>query len=81
MTYYEESGLRQDATVEQIRQVHRNLALLLHSDPQADDTLWRLAESQMKRIHSIHNALTEPSSRLAPCSIFELREGNDAVAA
>jgi hypothetical protein len=63
MTYYEELGLGQDATVEQIRHAHRNLARLLHPDRQADETLRRLAESQMKRLNSIHKTLTEPSLR------------------
>jgi hypothetical protein len=63
MTYYEELGLGQDATVEQIRQAHRNLARLLHPDLQPDETLRRLAESQMKRVNSIHKTLTDPALR------------------
>jgi curved DNA-binding protein CbpA len=49
MTYYEELGLGQDATVEQIRQAHRKLARILHPDQQTDEVLRRLAEIQMKR--------------------------------
>ena len=63
MTYYEELGLGADATIEQIRQAYRHLARLLHPDQQADETLRRLAESQMKRLNSIHKTLTEPSLR------------------
>ena len=63
MTYYEELGLEAYATVEQIRQAYRHLARLLHPDQQADETLRRLAESQMKRLNSIHKTLTEPSLR------------------
>jgi curved DNA-binding protein CbpA len=63
MTYYEELGLGQDATDEQIRQAHRKLARVLHPDRQADESLKRLAEGQMKRLNSIHKTLTDPSMR------------------
>jgi hypothetical protein len=63
MTYYEELGLGPDATVEQIRQAYRNLVRLLHPDQQADETLRRLAENQMKRLNSVHKTLTDPSLR------------------
>ncbi|MEN6607640.1 MAG: J domain-containing protein, partial [Bryobacteraceae bacterium] len=63
MTYYEELGLAQNATVEEIHQAYRNLARLLHPDQQTDETLRHLAESQMKRINLIHEVLTNPAMR------------------
>ncbi len=63
MTYYEELGLRPDATPEEIRRAYRNLARLLHPDQQADENLRRLAEGQMKRLNAVHTALTDPARR------------------
>ncbi len=63
MTYYEELGLAQNATAEEIHQAYRNLARLLHPDQQTDEALRRLAESQMKRINLIHEVLTNPAMR------------------
>ncbi|HSW50852.1 MAG TPA: DnaJ domain-containing protein [Bryobacteraceae bacterium] len=63
MNYYEELGLRPDASPEEIHQAYRSLARLLHPDQQPDEDLRRLAEGQMKRLNAIHEALVEPSRR------------------
>ena len=63
MTYYEELGLRPDATPEEIRQAYRNMVRLLHPDQQPDGRLRRLAEGQMKRLNAVHETLTDPVRR------------------
>jgi hypothetical protein len=63
MTYYEELGVRPDATAEEIRLAYRNLARLLHPDQQTDAALKRLAELQMKRLNSVHAVLADPAAR------------------
>jgi hypothetical protein len=63
MNYYEELGLRPDASPDEIRQAYRGLARLLHPDQQPDESLRRLAESQMRRLNTIHDTLVEPSRR------------------
>ena len=63
MNYYEELGLRPDASPEEIRQAYRSLARLLHPDQQPDEGLRRLAEAQMRRVNAIHDTLVEPARR------------------
>jgi hypothetical protein len=63
MTYYEELGLRPDATPEEIRQAYRHLARLLHPDAQGDQTLRSFAERQMARLNAIHATLADPIRR------------------
>ena len=63
MNYYEELGLTPAATAEEIRQAYRNLARLLHPDQQTDPVLRVLAESQMKRLNSLHAVLADPLER------------------
>ncbi|MFB3776730.1 MAG: DnaJ domain-containing protein [Bryobacteraceae bacterium] len=63
MNYYEELGLRPDASAEEIHRAYRSLARLLHPDQQTDDDLRRLAEAQMRRLNEIHDALVEPARR------------------
>ena len=65
MNYYEELGVSQSATAEEIRQAYRNLARVLHPDQQQEETLRRLAECQMKRLNSICAVLTDPKARQA----------------
>jgi hypothetical protein len=63
MNYYEELGLRHDASADQIRQAYRGLARLLHPDQQPDEGLRRLAEGQMRRLNALHDVLVEPARR------------------
>ena len=63
MNYYEELGLRPDASPEEIRQAYRSLARLLHPDQQPDEGLRRLAEAQMRRVNAVHDALVDPARR------------------
>jgi hypothetical protein len=63
MNYYEEFGLRPDASPEEIRQAYRSLARLLHPDQQPDEGLRRLAEAQMRRVNASHDTLADPARR------------------
>lgn len=63
MNYYEELGLPRSASAEEIHQAYRNLARLLHPDQQANETMRRLADVQMKRLNGIHQILTDPAER------------------
>ncbi|HEY2014734.1 MAG TPA: J domain-containing protein [Bryobacteraceae bacterium] len=63
MNYYEELGVRQDATGEEIRQAYKALSRLLHPDAQADEKLKDLAGRQMTRLNQILEMLMDPRSR------------------
>lgn len=65
MTYYEELGVRADATTEEIRQAYRSLARLLHPDQQQDAELKQAAERQMRRLNEMLELLTDAASRRA----------------
>jgi hypothetical protein len=63
MNYYEELGLRSDASVPQIRQAYKVLARLVHPDNQGDDLLREMAQRQMKRLNEILATLTDAQKR------------------
>ncbi len=63
MDYYEELGLKPNATAEEIRQAYRGLARLLHPDQQGDDGLRRVAEAQMKRLNTVYATLMDSARR------------------
>jgi curved DNA-binding protein CbpA len=63
MTYYEEFGLDDTATAEQIRRAYRKLVTLLHPDHQQDETLRRICERQLARINGIAEILNDPERR------------------
>ncbi len=63
MNYYEELGLKPDASPAEIRQAYRNLARLLHPDRHPDPELRRLAGGQMKRLNTIYETLSDPLRR------------------
>ena len=65
MNYYEEFGVPQDATVEEIRQAYKTLARVLHPDSQTDEKLRAAAASQMKRLHEVLDILVDPAKRRA----------------
>lgn len=63
MNYYEELGLKQTATIQEIRQAYRVLARLVHPDGQAHDPVRDMAERQMKRLNEILSTLTNQQTR------------------
>lgn len=63
MNHYEELGLPQKASPEEVHEAYRGLARLLHPDQQQDERLRRLAECQMKRLNDIHAVLSDPVRR------------------
>ncbi len=65
MNYYEELGVSQEATGEEIRKAHRRLVKLMHPDAQLDQHLKSLAETQMRRLNSIVSTLLDPDQRRA----------------
>ncbi len=65
MNYYEELGVSQEATGEEIRKAHRRLVKLMHPDAQLDQSLKGLAETQMRRLNSIVSTLLDSDQRRA----------------
>jgi len=63
ITYYEELGLKTDATPEQIRDAFRSLVRLLHPDQQTDEQLKDIAEKQMRKLNRIYGVLSDPDQR------------------
>lgn len=63
MSYFDDLGLPQNASPEQIREAYRTLARLLHPDQQTDPVLKRAADAQMRRINAIYAVLSDPESR------------------
>jgi hypothetical protein len=63
MTYYEELGLAESASVEEIRQAYKTLARLLHPDQQSEEPLRKVAELQMIRLNGMVAVLTDPLRR------------------
>lgn len=65
MNYYEELGVTQQATEQEIRKAHRRLVKLMHPDAQPDKNLKVLAEAQMRRLNSMVSTLLDPDQRRA----------------
>jgi hypothetical protein len=63
LSYYDDLGVAQDATPEQIRESYRTLVRLLHPDQQTDPTLKRSAEAQLRRINRIAAILGDAARR------------------
>jgi hypothetical protein len=63
MTYYEELGLAQTASVEEIRHAYRRLARLVHPDQFGESDSRRLAELQMMRLNGVLATLTDHEQR------------------
>ena len=65
MNYYDELGVRHNATDREIRHASRVLVRLLHPDRQIGDDLRLAAERQLSRLNEMLELLTNPESRAA----------------
>jgi curved DNA-binding protein CbpA len=65
ITYYEELGVKETASAEEIRDAFRALARLLHPDQQSDPQLRDMAEHQMRKLNRIYGVLYDPERRTA----------------
>ena len=65
MNFYEEFGVPNDASVEEIRQAYKTLARVLHPDSQTDEKLKAAAACQMKRLHEILDIFVDHRKRRA----------------
>ncbi len=63
MTYYEELGVENTASAEEIRRAYRKLAQLLHPDQHRDEGLRRICERQLARLNGIAEILDDPEQR------------------
>jgi curved DNA-binding protein CbpA len=65
ITYYEELGVEETASAEEIRDAFRALARLLHPDQQSDPQLKEMAERQMRKLNRIYAVLSDADRRTA----------------
>jgi curved DNA-binding protein CbpA len=65
ITYYEELGLENTASADEIRDAFRILVRLLHPDQQSDPQLKEMAERQMRKLNRIYAVLSDMSRRSA----------------
>jgi curved DNA-binding protein CbpA len=65
ITYYEELGIEETASPEEIRDAFRALARLLHPDQQSDPQLKEMAERQMRKLNRIYAVLSDADRRAA----------------
>ena len=65
ITYYEELGVENTASADEIRDAFRALARLLHPDQQTDPQLKEIAERQMRKLNRIYGVLSDVSRRTA----------------
>jgi hypothetical protein len=79
MNYYEELGVRHDATIEDIRQAYKLTARLLHPDRQLDPRLKQIADRQMKRLGGIVDLLTDPETRAHYDDVLLMGNRPDAI--
>jgi len=64
MDYYQELGLRPNASPAEIRDAYHCLARLLHPDPgRHDQQARRLAEIQLRRLNALYAVLSDPERR------------------
>jgi curved DNA-binding protein CbpA len=63
ITFYEELGVEDTASGDEIRDAFRSLARLLHPDAQTDPQLKDTAERQMRRLNRIYEVLSDPARR------------------
>jgi len=65
ITYYEELGVENAASADEIRDAFRSLVRLLHPDQQSDPQLKEMAERQMRKLNRIYSVLSDASRRAA----------------
>lgn len=65
ITYYEELGVEENASPEEIRDSFRALVRLLHPDQQSDPQLKEMAERQMRKLNRIYAVLSDAERRTA----------------
>jgi hypothetical protein len=65
ITYYEELGLEQTASAQEIRDAFRAVARLLHPDQQSDPQLREMAERQMRKLNRVYSVLSDSERRAA----------------
>lgn len=65
ITYYEELGVENTASADEIRDAFRILVRLLHPDQQSDPLLKEMAERQMRKLNRIYSVLSDVSRRSA----------------
>ena len=63
LNFYEELGIAQSATPEQIRDSFRALVRIVHPDHQTDEQLKEIAETQMRKLNRIYATLSDPEKR------------------
>jgi hypothetical protein len=63
MTYYEEFGVPETASREEIRQAYKHLTQLIHPDQCSDEAIRRLADLQLKRLNGVLEILQDSATR------------------
>ena len=63
LNYYEELGVNQNATVEEIRLAYKALARVVHPDAHPDPESKAAAEMRMQRLNALVDTLTRPDAR------------------
>ena len=63
MTFYEELGLSERASADEIKDAYRSLMRLLHPDHVQDPELRRVADLQVKKLNRVYEILSDPERR------------------
>ncbi|HEX4810913.1 MAG TPA: J domain-containing protein [Bryobacteraceae bacterium] len=63
MDYYQQLGVGQHASDDEVRRAYRRLTKLVHPDQYADSSSKQMAEALMRRINVISDTLLDPNQR------------------